>query len=104
MADPAKIDLPADPPKKEGFFGKFSHIRWIGDTSSNEAPHTSVFGKLFHRGKWVPVANLTGENKDKAALSDTQQSKLAGNPAFQLGDGKDKDLPAGVEVPTAEEA
>lgn len=85
----AKVeDKPAEVAAKPG-----SHIRFIGHPTHDENPTTTVFGKLFRRHVWVPVANLDGTNPDKKALEPGQLKKLMGSPAFQVGDGSDTSRP-----------
>ena len=53
-----------------------THIRYIGHPSHDENPTTTVFGKLFRRHQWVPLANLDGTNPDKKALNDIAKIAL----------------------------
>jgi hypothetical protein len=73
--------------------GAPTHIRFIGHPSDDENSSTSVFGKVFYRGKWVPLANLNGGNPEKRALDGDLFAKLVRNPAFQLGNGDDSPIP-----------
>lgn len=92
-----KTERPKGPP---------THIRFIGHPSDDENSSTSVFGKVFYRGKWVPIENLNGGNPEKRAMHPDQLRKLigddeghTGNPAFQLGHGEDTPIP-GVAIRT----
>ncbi len=87
--------------------GPPTHIRFVGNASSDESSECVVFGKRFYRGKWVPLANLNGSNPDKKALDEGQFKKLLGNPAFEVGHGEDKPIPGNasdIEQVPAEEA
>jgi hypothetical protein len=70
-----------------------THVRFVGHPDHREDPATVVFGKRFHRWKWVPLANLDGTAPDKVPLTEQQLNKLRGNPAFELGDGTDTSRP-----------
>lgn len=80
-----------------------THIRFIGTLGDDtESSSCVVFGKLFYRGKSVPLSNLDGTNPEKTALSPEQFAKLKANPAFELSDGTDPE-PEG-DAAFAEEA
>jgi len=80
-----------------------THIRFVGTPGdATENSYTEVFGKRFYRGKWVPLENLDGRNREKKALTYNQFTKLVSNPAFELGDGEDTSLPGAAG--TADEA
>lgn len=90
---------------KEATPTKPTHIRFIGTAGDDtENSSCSVFGKVFFRGKWVPLTNLDGTNPDKTPLTEAQMVKLLGNPAFQLGDGKVDDPLPGMDEDVAQEA
>jgi hypothetical protein len=95
VADDKKT-APADDKKAETT-KEPTHIRYVGHPSQDENSTCTVFGKAFQRGKWVPLANLNGGNPEKKALEPGQLEKLLGNPAFQLGDGKDAPIPGSSE-------
>lgn len=97
----AKEDIDTADVAVEAKTGSSTHIRFVGHPSDDENSATVVFGKQFYRGKWVPITNLDGTNRDKKALPPEQLAKLLANPAFQVGDGEDAPVPGMVDVEEA---